>query len=42
MYYQKKELLDTLSIDVIKSVNGQFEVEEIIEMFKNFYFKTLL
>ena len=26
---QKKELLETLNIDIIKSVNGEFEVEEI-------------
>jgi len=39
---QKKELLDTLNIDIIKSVNGQFEVEELIEMFKNFYYQRMI
>lgn len=39
---QKKELLDTLSIDVIKSVNGQFEIDEIIEMFRNFYYQRMI
>ena len=39
---QKKELLETLNIDIIKSVNGQFEVEEIIEMFKNFYYQRMI
>jgi len=39
---QKKELLDNLNIDIIKSVNGQFEVEEIIEMFKNFYYQRMI
>jgi len=39
---QKKELLDALSIDIIKSVNGQFEVDEIIEMFKNFYYQRMV
>lgn len=39
---QKKELLDTLNIDVIKSVSGQFSVEQIIEMFKNFYYQRMI
>lgn len=39
---QKKEMLDTLNIDVIKSVNGQFDVDEIIEMFKNFYYQRMI
>ena len=39
---QKKELLDTLNIDVIKSVSGEFTVEQIIEMFKNFYYQRMI
>lgn len=39
---QKKEMLDTLNIDVIKSVNGQYEVDDIIEMFKNFYYQRMI
>jgi len=39
---QKKEMLDTLNIDIIKNVNGQFEVDEIIEMFKNFYYQRMI
>lgn len=39
---KKKELLDTLNIDIIKSINGQYEVEEIIEMFKNFYYQRMV
>lgn len=39
---QKKELLEALNIDIIKSVNGQFEVEEIVEMFKNFYYQRMV
>ena len=39
---QKKELLDTLNIDVIKSINGQFEVDQIITMFKNFYYQRMI
>ena len=32
----KKEMLENLSIDIIKAVNGTFEVDELINMFKNF------
>jgi len=39
---QKKELLDTLNIDIIKSLNGQYDVEEIITMFKNFYYQRMI
>ena len=39
---QKKEMLDTLNIDIIKSINGQYEVDEIIEMFKNFYYQRMI
>lgn len=39
---QRKELLSSLNIDVIKSIEGQFEVEEIIEMFKNFYYQRMI
>jgi len=39
---KKKELLDTLNIDIIKSINGEYEVDEIIEMFKNFYYQRMI
>lgn len=39
---RKKELLDTLNIDIIKSINGEFEVDELIEMFKNFYYQRMI
>ena len=29
--------LDKLNIDIIKSVSGVFEVNDIVEMFKNFF-----
>ena len=32
----KKDILESLNIDIIKSVNGLFEVDELINMFKNF------
>ncbi len=36
-----KELLDTLEVDVIKSITGEFEVDEIIETFSNFFFQRM-
>ncbi len=39
---QKKDLLNNLNIDVIKSIEGQFDVEEIINMFKNFYYQRMI
>ncbi|MBO5095521.1 MAG: hypothetical protein J6B98_01435 [Bacilli bacterium] len=38
----KKEILENLSIDIIKAVNGVFEVEELINMFKNFYYQRMI
>ena len=31
-----KEMLDSLDIDVIKSMDGEFTVDEIVERFSNF------
>jgi len=39
---RKKEMLDALNIDVIKNVNGEFDVDQIIEMFKNFYYQRMI
>ena len=36
------EMLTGLNIDVIKSINGEFEVEEIISTFKNFFFNRMI
>lgn len=38
----KKEILENLNIDIIKSVNGVFEVDELISMFKNFYYQRMI
>jgi len=38
----KKEILENLSIDIIKNVNGVFEVDELISMFKNFYYQRMI
>ena len=37
-----KTVLDTLSIDVIKKIEGEFEVDEIITQFKNFFFQRMI
>ena len=39
---QKKDMLSNLNIDIIKSIEGQYSVEEIIEMFKNFYYQRMI
>lgn len=38
----KKDILESLNIDIIKSVNGLFEVDELINMFKNFYYQRMI
>ena len=35
-------MLQQLNIDVIKSLNGEFEVEEIISSFQSFYFQRMI
>lgn len=35
-------LLGTLEIDVIKSVYGEFEVDELISMFQNFFYQRMI
>lgn len=39
---QRKELLNNLSIDVIKTLEGQFDADEIINMFRNFYYQRMI
>ena len=35
-------LLQTLDIDIIKSMNGEFSVDEIISTFQNFYYQRMI
>ena len=35
-------MLQQLNIDIIKTLNGEFEVEEIISSFQNFYFQRMI
>lgn len=37
-----QNMLATLDIDVIKSINGEFEVEELVNVFTNFYFNKMI
>lgn len=37
-----QNMLATLDIDVIKSINGEFEVEELVNIFTNFYFNKMI
>lgn len=39
---KKKEALDSLDIDVIKSVDGEYSVDELISMFTNFFFNKMI
>ena len=34
-------LLNSLDVDVIKSINGEFEADEIIQTFSNFFFNRM-
>ncbi len=37
-----QSLLNSLDIDIIKSIDGEFEVDELIEMFSNFFFQRMI
>ncbi len=37
-----QNMLSTLDIDVIKSINGEYEVEELAKIFTNFYFNKMI
>ncbi len=37
-----QNMLGTLDIDIIKSINGEFEVEELVKIFTNFYFNKMI
>lgn len=37
-----KDLLTTLNIDIIKNVSGEFDPEEFITMFNNFFFQRMI
>ncbi len=37
-----QNMLATLDIDVIKNINGEYEVEDLVDMFANFYFNKII
>lgn len=37
-----QSLLSTLDIDIIKSINGEFDVEDLVSQFTNFYFNKMI
>ncbi len=37
-----QSMLETLNIDVIKTLNGEFEVDDIINQFQNFFFQRMI
>lgn len=37
-----QSLLATLDIDIIKSINGEFEVEDLVSQFTNFFFNKMI
>lgn len=39
---KKKDLLDSLNIDIIKSLDGEYEIEELIGIFTNFFFNKMI
>ncbi len=38
----QQQMLSTLDIDVIKTMNGEFEVDELISIFKDFFFGRMI
>jgi hypothetical protein len=39
---KNEELLNSLEIDIIKKVTGEFEVDELISMFSNFFYQRMI
>ena len=37
-----RDMVASLEIDIIKAMNGEFEVDEIIRTFSNFYFQRMI
>lgn len=39
---KKQKMLENLNIEIIKELNGEFDVDEIIDTFKNFFFQRMI
>ena len=37
-----QSLLASLNIDVIKSINGEFSVDELVQQFQSFYYNKMI
>lgn len=42
IFNEQQQKLNSLDIDIIKSINGQYSANEIVEMFKNFFFSRMI
>lgn len=38
----RKDALSNLDIEVIKSINGEYDVDELVAMFKDFFFDRMI
>ncbi len=38
----QKDILSNLDVDIIKSIYGEYEANEIVEMFKNFFYNRMI
>ena len=39
---EQQNQLQTIDVDIIKSVTGQFEASEVVQMFKDFFFNKMI
>ena len=39
---QKKQMLSKINIEIIKELDGEFSVDEIVDNFKNFFFQRMI
>ena len=39
---QHSNLMNNLDIDIIKSLNGEYESSEIVDMFKSFFYSRMI
>lgn len=39
---QKQQLLQNLNVEIIKELNGEFDVDTLVENFKNFFFQRMI
>ena len=42
IYNQQDNIIDGLNIEVMKSIKGEFKVDEIINTFSNYFFSRMI